>query len=167
MEMILNFLGITLSAMGLLSPTIDYVFIKDKARRISLYLTSITLSLALVTLIFAIYTYPNQTILVYNGALSVDIYGIFLALVATMGSLLVVIASSTIRKWSTSPSFYSLILLGLLGVYYLIFVNDFDFKHIKKPTQKMRRIIDQNLDEAIMFRRLNDELSNELRSIEV
>ncbi|MCW3976093.1 MAG: NADH-quinone oxidoreductase subunit N [Candidatus Bathyarchaeota archaeon] len=125
MELVLNFLGITLSAVGLLSPTIDYVYIKERAKRISFYLTSISLIIASATLIFSIFTYPNQAILVYNGALRVDFYGIFLALIATIGALLVVFASSSIKKWSTAPSFYSLLLLGLLGVYYLIFVNDF------------------------------------------
>ncbi len=125
MEAVLSFLGVTLSAIGLLSPTVDYVYIKERARRISFYLTSIGLVVALAALIFAAAAYPNQTTLVYNGALKVDFYGIFLALIATVGALLVVIASSSIKDWSTSPSFYSLLTLGLLGVYYLIFVNDF------------------------------------------
>ncbi len=125
MEAIFNFLGITLSAIGLLSPTIDYVCIKERKRRTSYYLTLIGLVIAFVTLTFAVTTYPNQAFFLYNGVLRVDFYGLFLALVATLSALLVVIASSTIRGWSTSPSFYSLLLLGLLGVYYLIFVNDF------------------------------------------
>jgi NADH-quinone oxidoreductase subunit N len=111
-----------------MSPTIDYVFIKDKKSMVSIYLTVIGLVISAITLLFAFSMFPiysQRSFLVYDGALKIDFYGVFLAFIATIAAILVVIASASYRDWNTSPSFYSLLILGILGVYYLIFVNDF------------------------------------------
>lgn len=125
MEAVITFLSIVLSAIGLMAPTIDYVFIKDKKSRVSIHLAIIALVVSAVVLSFSLLIYSEKAFLVYNGALKVDFYGVFLALIATIGAILVVIGSASYKDWSTSPSFYSLLILGLLGVYYLVFVNDF------------------------------------------
>ncbi|HID17785.1 TPA: hypothetical protein EYP26_05780, partial [Candidatus Bathyarchaeota archaeon] len=124
MEWLLSFLGIALSALGLTAPTIDYVYVKDKKSRVSFYMALTGLLLALGVFTFTVVTYLGEPIFVYDRALKLDFYGIFLALTATLGAILVLAASASIKEWSTSPSFYSLFVLGLLGVYYLIFVND-------------------------------------------
>ena len=62
---------------------------------------------------------------IYNGALKIDSYGSFLFLIVSVGSFLITLASfNQTRKWSTAPSFFSLLLIITVGVYYIISVND-------------------------------------------
>ena len=62
---------------------------------------------------------------IYNGALRIDSYGSFLFLIVSVGAFLITLASfNQTRKWTTAPSYFSLILLITVGVYYIISVND-------------------------------------------
>jgi len=63
--------------------------------------------------------------IIYNGALKIDTYGAFLFLVVSLGAFLVTLASFRQTKgWSTAPSYFSLLLIITVGVYYIVSVND-------------------------------------------
>jgi proton-translocating NADH-quinone oxidoreductase chain N len=63
--------------------------------------------------------------ILYNGALKIDSYGAFLFLFVSIVSFLVTFASfNQTKKWTTAPSYFSLLLLITVGVYYLVSVND-------------------------------------------
>ncbi|MCS7103391.1 MAG: NADH-quinone oxidoreductase subunit N [Candidatus Korarchaeum sp.] len=117
MKEIILALILTLGSPGLLLPLIDYV----KRTKLSPYVTLLATALAtaLVT------TLIGREATLFNGALRIDPLSTYLSLIATLGSFLVVLASLPQAKdWSTSPSLYSLILLSLLGVYFILYVND-------------------------------------------
>lgn len=121
-EPLLNLLGIILVGVGLVVPTIDYGLKKNTSRWISLIalLVAMVFSFGLMSL-----TLINGPELVYGGALKVDFYGAFLFTIATLGAFLVTLASFTqTKKWTTAPSYFSLLLLTLVGVYFIISVND-------------------------------------------
>ncbi len=103
-------------------PTIDFGLKKNISRYASLAATlaSILLSGALL------YVTANQgASVIYNGALRIDSFGAFLFLVVSIGAFLSILASfNQTKKWTTAPSYFSLILLITVGVYYLISVND-------------------------------------------
>ena len=81
---------------------------------------ALALSIGLLSL-----TLGGGSATVYSGALKVDFYGAFLFAVSSLGALLVTVASfRQTSKWSTAPSYFSLLLLTVLGVYYIISVND-------------------------------------------
>ncbi|MFQ5710836.1 MAG: NADH-quinone oxidoreductase subunit N [Candidatus Geothermarchaeales archaeon] len=125
-ETLLNVLAFLLGGVGLLLPTIDYTLLKNRRKRISPYATIATLIISLILISYlSNLTYVGSKYIVYGGSLRIDFYGSFFAFVATLGALLVSIASlGEAYSWTTAPSYYSLILLALLGAYYLIFVND-------------------------------------------
>lgn len=117
MEEVIWALMIILGAPGLLLPLIDYA----KGTRLSPYITLLATALAMVLLT----TLIGKEATIFSGALRLDPLSTYLSLMATLGSFLVTLASlSQVRDWSTSPSLYSLILLSLLGVYFLLYVND-------------------------------------------
>lgn len=126
MKELIDFLGILLTAVGLTSPTIDYVLIRERRKFISPYLSIITLLISLLALTHYTLNFSlDASLELYGGTLKVDLYGLFFALIVTLGGILVSVASlGEVREWTTSPSFYSLLVLGVLGAYYLIFVND-------------------------------------------
>lgn len=106
-----------LGSPGLLLPLIDYV----KGTKLSPYVALLTTMLAAALIM----TLIGKEATLFRGALRVDPLSTYLSLVATLGSFLVVLASlSQAKDWGTSPSLYSLILLSLLGVYFLLYVND-------------------------------------------
>ena len=114
-----------LSASGLALPTIDYVAVKKRERFLSPYVTLIVLLITVLALGATALSLPGGEVEIYGGVVRVTSYGLFLALVLASGSLLVTIASlPQVGKWSTSPSFYSLVSLALLGALLLVFVND-------------------------------------------
>lgn len=117
MEEFIWALIIVLGAPGLALPTIDYI----RRTRVSPYVTLIATALAAALLIPLIGR--NATVL--SGSLRVDPLSTYISLIATLGSFLVTLASLPhAREWSTSPSLYSLILLSLLGVYFILYAND-------------------------------------------
>ncbi|MCS7115920.1 MAG: NADH-quinone oxidoreductase subunit N [Nitrososphaerota archaeon] len=120
-ETLMNTLAVLLIASGIITPTLDYTF----KRRLSAYIVLFTILIALFISLFLLYLTYNFSVLLYDGVVKVDFYGAFLALLAMIGTLLVLIASMhEVRRWSTGPSFYSLLPLTLLGVLYTIFLND-------------------------------------------
>ncbi|MEM2211510.1 MAG: NADH-quinone oxidoreductase subunit N [Nitrososphaerales archaeon] len=121
-ETLMNILAIILVSSGIITPTLDYTF----KRRVSAYIVLFVIFIASIISIALLYiTYNVSNVLLYDGVIKVDFYGTFLAFLATIGTLLVLIASMyEVRRWSTAPSFYSLLPLTLLGVYYIIFLND-------------------------------------------
>ncbi len=117
MEEVILALIFVLGTPGLLLPLIDYL----RGTRISPYVTLLATALALALLT----TLIGREATIFSGALRLDPLSTYLSLIATLGSFLVVLASLPQAKdWSTSPSLYSLILLSLLGVYFLLYVND-------------------------------------------
>ena len=73
-----------------------------------------------------LYLTVNQgSSIIYSGALKIDSYGAFLFLLVSIGTFLITYASfNQTKKWTTTPSYFSLMLLVAVGVYYLISVND-------------------------------------------
>jgi len=121
-ELILNSLGLILVGIGLVTPAIDYGLKKRTSRWLSLaaLFAALMLSFGLLSL-----TRSDSPALVYSGALKIDFYGAFLFTITSLGALLVTLASFTqTRKWTTAPSYFSLLLLTLVGVYFIISVND-------------------------------------------
>lgn len=116
-------LSLLLGGVGLVVPTVDYVLYRRE--RVSWFLTSLSLCFALLLTFLLSIESLRGPVEVFGGSLYVDFYGSILAFTVTLGAMLVSIASvREVRSWSTSPSFYSLVLLALLGVYYMIFLND-------------------------------------------
>jgi NADH-quinone oxidoreductase subunit N len=121
-EILMDILGITVVGIGLVVPTIDYGLKRRISRYASLIATlvAVALSVGLVVL-----TVNQQPSVIYNGALKIDTVGAFLVLVASLGAFLVTLGSlKQTEGWTTAPSFFSLLLVITVGVYYLIFVND-------------------------------------------
>jgi NADH-quinone oxidoreductase subunit N len=117
MEIMLWSLIAILGGLGLIIPTIDYV----KGTRTGPYLA--LLATLLATLINLLMMGKNGTL--FDGSLRVDPLSTYISIIASLGAFLVVLASlSQAKDWNTSPSLYSLILLSLLGVYFILYVND-------------------------------------------
>ena len=123
-ETLITTISLLLGGVGLTLPTIDYSLYKRE--KISGLTSIATLGIVLVLNVALAYElYYEGSIKIYNEALHVDFYGSIISLTVTLGALLVAIASlAEVKSWSTSPSYFSLVLLALLGVYYMIFVND-------------------------------------------
>ncbi len=119
MEWIIWALIVVLGGLGLVLPTIDYI----KETKVSPYLTLLGTATALVLVLLL--TFSRRSGILFDGALRIDAISSYIALIATLGAFLVSLASVIQAKdWSTAPSLYSLLLLALLGVYFILFVND-------------------------------------------
>ncbi|OGD45823.1 hypothetical protein A3K70_04595 [Candidatus Bathyarchaeota archaeon RBG_16_48_13] len=121
-EILLDILGLLLGGIGLATPTIEYYLKKRISRWLCLaaILLALALSIGLLSL-----TLGNPPTYVYDGALKIDAYGAFLFTITSLGALFVTLASFThTSKWTTAPSYFSLILIITVGVYYIIAVND-------------------------------------------
>ena len=118
MELIIWALLFVLGGFGLVIPTLDYVKKTKLSRPLSLLA-------AVIATILTAYLVPQPPQTLFNGAIRVDHFSSFLAFIASLGALLVIAASSDQAKdWSTAPSMYSLMVLALLGVYFILFVAD-------------------------------------------
>jgi len=121
-EMLLNALGLILIGLGLVIPTIDYGLKKNVSRWTTLaaLIAALLLSVALL-----IQTLASGATLLYSDSLKVDSYGAFLFTLTSLGAFLVALASlKQTKTWTTAPSYFSLLLLTIAGVYYIISVND-------------------------------------------
>ncbi|NIN51898.1 MAG: hypothetical protein GTN80_01920 [Nitrososphaeria archaeon] len=125
-EIVLNAVSLLLGGVGLLLPTLDYTILKQKNKNVSPYATIATLVISLMLIGYlSNITMSGSRHIIYGGSFQVDFYGCFFAFIATSGAILISIASlGEASSWTTAPSYYSLILLAVLGVYYLVFVND-------------------------------------------
>lgn len=121
-EAILDSLGFILISVGLVVPTIDYVLKLKTSRYICLVVSiiAILLSSGLVIL-----TQNQEPTILYEEALKIDPYGAFLFLVISLGVFLVNLASfKQTKDWPTAPSYFSLILVITIGVFYIVSAND-------------------------------------------
>ncbi|KXB03699.1 hypothetical protein AKJ45_00765 [candidate division MSBL1 archaeon SCGC-AAA261F19] len=111
---------------GLIPPTLDFTLLKGR-KIVSPYLVLLGLTLSGIILGYlSIEMFGQGTVPIYGRILQVGFFEIFLSLIATIGGILVVVASlSGVKDWPTSPSFYSLLALGVLGSYFLISMGDF------------------------------------------
>ncbi|KXA88802.1 hypothetical protein AKJ57_06300 [candidate division MSBL1 archaeon SCGC-AAA259A05] len=125
-ESTFTLISFILIGVGLLSPTLDFTILKGK-KIVSPYITLLGLGASGIILLFlSIVKFGQSTAPIYGGMLQVGFYEMFLSLIITIGAILVTIASlSGVKYWPTSPSFYSLLSLGVLGSYFLISVGDF------------------------------------------
>jgi len=105
-----------------------YLDRKDEEYR---YSTVITLSSLIIALVLIIYLPFSRMINSYafsdnGGALfSIDIVGVLLSIAAIISTIITVTGSlNEVPRWSTRSSFYSLILLTLLGIIYISFLNN-------------------------------------------
>ncbi len=117
MEAVIWSLIVLLGGLGLILPTIDYL----KRTKISPYLTILATAIAFGLLT----TLVGKSGSLFNGVIRIGPLATYIALIATLGAFLVSLASLVQAKgWSTSPSLYSLMLLALLGVYFVLYVAD-------------------------------------------
>lgn len=121
-EAVVDSLSIILVGVGLVVPTIDY---KLKSK-ISKYASVLATLMAIMLSFVLIYVTQTQgSSVIFNGALRIDTYGAFLFLIVSIGAFLVTLAScKQVNSWTTAPSFFSLLLIITVGVYYIISVND-------------------------------------------
>ncbi len=67
----------------------------------------------------------GQRIFAFEETLLFDRYSAYLGALVSLGTLMVALASiPEVKRWSTAPSFYSLLLLTLAGVLAMLFVSD-------------------------------------------
>ncbi|KXA89828.1 hypothetical protein AKJ61_02050 [candidate division MSBL1 archaeon SCGC-AAA259B11] len=125
MERAFSLISLVLIGTGLISPTLDYTIFK-KERLVSPYLTLGGLGFSGIILgVLAVWSYGRGSVSIYGGMLQIEPFGIFLSFVATIGAILLTVATlSEVKNWSTSPSLYSLVTLGVLGSYFLVSVGD-------------------------------------------
>jgi NADH-quinone oxidoreductase subunit N len=125
-EDLLALLSFIMIGAGVVSPTLDYTVFGGR-RCVSPWVALVALLLSCGVLAYGGYvTIGEPAEPVFGGMMKVGFFEVFLSLMATIGGLLVTVASlKEVRTWSTSPSFYSLLLLAVLGAYYLIGVRDF------------------------------------------
>ncbi len=117
MEIVIWSLMVLLGGIGLVLPTVDYI----KGTKVSPYLAILATIIALGLL----GTLVGKSGTLFDGTIRIDPLATYLALIATLGAFLVSVASLVqVKEWSTSPSLYSLLLLALLGVYFVLYVND-------------------------------------------
>ncbi|WP_185836251.1 NADH-quinone oxidoreductase subunit N [Candidatus Korarchaeum cryptofilum] len=117
MELIMWSIFAILSAAGLIIPAIDYL----KGVRAGPYIALISTAASMILL--ALLMRKSGTM--FSGLIRVDPLSTYIAFIAAFGSFLVVLASlSQAKDWSTAPSLYSLILLSLLGVLFILYAND-------------------------------------------
>lgn len=117
MELIIWSIFAILSATGLIIPTIDYL----KGVRTGPYIALISTAASTILLTFLM----RESGTIFNGLIRVDPLSTYIAFIAAFGSFLVILASlSQAKDWSTAPSLYSLILLSLLGVLFILYAND-------------------------------------------
>ncbi len=118
MEAVIWSLIVLLGGLGLMLPTIDCL---KESSRISPYLTVLATAIALGLLT----TLVGKSGYLFNGVLRIGPLATYIALIATLGAFLVSLASlAQAKEWSTSPSLYSLMMLALLGVYFVLYVAD-------------------------------------------
>ncbi len=118
MELIIWALMLVLGGFGLVLPTLDYL----KKTKLSPVLS---LAAAAVATMLTAYMIPMRPQTLFNGAIRVDHFSSFLAFIASLGAFLVIAASlDQAKDWTTAPSLYSLMILALLGVYFILFVAD-------------------------------------------
>ncbi len=115
---------ILLVVPGLILPLFDQ---KRRFRRFGFYVCVCCLLITLIVsaLLTSELSRFQEPIFAFNDSLRLDSYSAYLALLVTLGALLVAIASSAqIINWTTALSSYSLMMLALAGVYIMLFVND-------------------------------------------
>lgn len=124
-EGIIGLISFVLIGVGVISPTLDYTILRGR-KLYSPWLTLAALILSGVLLGYLSLTIGQSRMSIFGGMMEVGLFEIFLSLVATLGAALVVVASlAGVKEWGTSPSFYSLLSLAVLGAYYLIAMHDF------------------------------------------
>jgi NADH-quinone oxidoreductase subunit N len=125
-EGMFGLLSFILIGVGILSPTLDYTILKGR-KFVSPWMTIAALILSGWILVYLGATSISQPAApIFGGMMEVGFFEIFLSLIATLGAVFVAVASLVrVRRWSTSPSFYSLLSLAVLGAYYLIAAHDF------------------------------------------
>ena len=117
MELIMWSIFAILSAAGLIIPAIDYL----KGVRTGPYIALISTAASMILLALLM----RESGVMFSGLIRVDPLSTYIAFIAAFGSFLVVLASlSQAKDWSTAPSLYSLILLSLLGVLFILYAND-------------------------------------------
>jgi NADH-quinone oxidoreductase subunit N len=117
MELIMWSIFAILSAAGLIIPAIDYL----KGVRAGPYIALISTAASMILLALLM----RKSGVMFSGLIRVDPLSTYIAFIAAFGSFLVVLASlSQAKDWSTAPSLYSLILLSLLGVLFILYAND-------------------------------------------
>ncbi len=120
-ELILNLTTLLLIGSGVTIPLIDQLLIERKRKQLGYLISMISLILALLLNVLLIFSKE----ILSSEMLIVDNFGTIIVMAAIFSALLILIASvSEVRSWSTSTSYYSLIPIALLGIYYISFADD-------------------------------------------
>lgn len=125
-ELIMNLITAILVGAGLIIPLVDQFLVSKKRKAVGyiIALTSVAMALAL-NFLLVFYSRTHQGVTIYHGALIFDTYGITVMIATTIGAFLVLVAStSEVRSWSTATSYYSLVPIALIGIYYMSLAND-------------------------------------------
>ncbi len=126
MEVFFGLLSLILIGVGILSPTLDYTILKGR-KFVSPWMTIAVLLLSGVILAYlGAVSIGQPTVAIFGGLMKVGFFEIFLSLLTTLGAVFVAVASLMgVKNWGTSPSFYSLLTIAVVGAYYLIAAHDF------------------------------------------
>lgn len=119
---IFNLIMAVLAGSSLSMPLLDYYLVKKRKISGIIAITSILLVLLLDIVLF-LNIKPSAKI--YGGLLEYDFFALCLAILASLNALLLSIASLNIEKeWTTSPSYFSLILITLAGLHVIFGTSD-------------------------------------------
>lgn len=117
-----NLLILLTSGVGLVIPALDYIILKKRPAGEKLAFGCLAAGLILNLMIAAKIT--DKSVL-HQGTIIIDRYGSFVSIIVWLGALIVAIASHNQAKdWPTAPTYYSLILITLVGVEILIYCRD-------------------------------------------
>ena len=117
-----NLLILLTSGVGLVIPALDYIVLKKRPAGEKLAFGCLAAGLILNLMIAAKIT--DKSVL-HQGTIIIDRYGSFVSIIVWLGALIVAIASHNQAKdWPTAPTYYSLILIALVGVEILIYCRD-------------------------------------------
>ena len=114
-EHIFNLILGVLAGASLSLPLLDYYLVRK--RKISGAVT--VLAISVVFALDAILAFTSrEAISIYNGLVKYDLFTAIICLLASFNALMVSSASLAIEgDWTTSPSYFSLILITLVGLH--------------------------------------------------
>ncbi len=117
-----NLLILLASGVGLGIPALDYIVLGKRSAGEKLAFGCLAAGLIL-NLIIALEVTGKSVL--HQGTITIDKYGSFVSTIVWLGALIVAIASHNQAKdWATSPTYYSLLLIALVGVEILVYCED-------------------------------------------
>ncbi len=120
--MMFNILILLTSGVGLVIPPLDYIILGKRSAGEKLAYGCLVAGLAL-NLMIALEVTGEKVL--HQGTIMIDKYGSFVSIIIWFGALIVAISSHNQAKdWITAPTYYSLLLIALVGVEILVYCED-------------------------------------------